>query len=196
VALSAGIALKDEFRPGERFGSDHGEFRPSERLASDHIERVRLPLAALAQDDPHTLDLLRRWEDLRQGGLLPLKTDLDPLALKPFLGRVHIVETTAENPENYFFRLWASDVRFDGGSDYTSLHLRDYPHAPYRKAVMQDYWDAVNSGVPAYHRVFAINDSRLYEYARLILPFSKDGTAVSHLLVHVRNLRRPALVAT
>jgi hypothetical protein len=59
-----------------------------EREASEDFERIRLPLSAMAQSDPLMVELLHYWQSRRQGDLLPAKGDIDPISLKPFLGRL------------------------------------------------------------------------------------------------------------
>ncbi|HLI10838.1 MAG TPA: PAS domain-containing protein [Alphaproteobacteria bacterium] len=160
-----------------------------ERENADVFERVRLPLGDLERFDPQMIPLLRYWESLRRGGLLPAKSDIDPLSLKKFLGRIHFIDTHAAEPEQYCFTLWGSGCHLDGGQDYTRLRIGDYPSAAWRRAVTQDYQDVVKFGVPAYHLVSALHNYQRYEYSRLILPLSENGRQVTQLLVHVH--KRP-----
>jgi hypothetical protein len=165
------------------------EVRATERESDDLFERIRKPLSAIARHDPPMVRLLQYWESRRSNGLLPAKRDIDPLDLKPFLGRLHLVDTRACDAEDYFFTLWGSSCYLDGGNDYTHLRLGDYPWPAWRRAVLQDYRDAVKFGVPAYHLVSAVNNRTPYQYARLILPLGENGRDVTQLLVHVR--KRP-----
>jgi len=156
----------------------------TERHAHDIVERTRFPLSALGTQDRNLSKLYRHWNSLRRDGLLPHRSDIEPARLKQFLGRLHIVDVSSDSPEDYWFRLFGSRVHLDGGRDYTSLHLKDYPHKAFRRAVMQDYFDVVSSGVPSYHRVAALQDSLTYSYSRLILPLT-NGSADNHRLTHL-----------
>lgn len=160
--------------------------RAAERESADLFERTRMPLSTLARRDPMMVALVQYWESRRRGGLLPAKRDIDPLDLKPYLGRLHFVNTKAYDAERYFFTLWGSSCYLDGGEDYTNLRLGDYPWAAWRRGILQDYNDVVKFGVPAYHLVNAVNNHIPYRYSRLILPLSEDGRLVTQLLVHVR----------
>lgn len=162
----------------------------TERHDHDVVERVRFPLAKLEMQDPALWELYQHWNSLRRDGILPNRNDIDPLHLKPYLGRLHMVDTSSESPENYWFRLYGSRIILDGGRDYSKLHLKDYPHEAFRRAVTQDYWDAVSSGVASYHRVAAYQNYLTYTYSRLILPLTNETVAinrVSHLLVYIHS---------
>jgi hypothetical protein len=156
-----------------------------EREDRDFAERVQLPLSRIQPEDAKMADLLAYWRGLRPDGLLPSRKMLDPIEMKRFLGRLHIVDTSAERPESYFFRLWGSALNFDRGKDYGKMFLGDYPRGCWRRAVMQDYADVVKIGVPAYHVVQAQLDFVSYQYARLILPLAEDGRTVNQLIVHI-----------
>jgi hypothetical protein len=164
--------------------------RRIERDNADLFDRVRLPLVKIGRHDPQMLPLLEYWNARRADGLLPKRADISPLDLKKYLGRLHIVDTRASNPDGYRFKLWGSGCYIDGGTDYTNLHVGEYPSSPWRKALAQDYRDVVSFGVAAYHVVSAVHDFSRYEYARLILPLSEDGRVVTGLLVHSH--KRPA----
>jgi len=131
----------------------------------DTFKRVRLPLSDIPDHDPAMVPLLHYWQMRRRNQALPAKREIDPTQLKQFLGRLHIVDTHADDPECYFFALWGSNCYLDGGTD------------------------AHESGVPAYHLVHAINHHGPYECSRLTLPLGERGTHVTHLLLYVR--KRP-----
>jgi len=44
----------------------------------------------------------------------------------------------------------AARSSLDRGKDYGKMFVGDYPRSSWRRAVMQDYADVVQSGVPAY----------------------------------------------
>jgi hypothetical protein len=166
-------------------GSAPAASRLVEREESDVVERIQLPVSRIQAEDSNMAELVAYWRALRPDGLLPSRKLLDPVAMKRFLGRLHIVDTSAPRPEGYFFRLWGSSVSLDRGKDYGKMFVGDYPRSSWRRAVMQDYADVVKMGTPAYHLVNAQLDYVSYQYARLILPLAEDGRTVNQLLVHI-----------
>src|SRR5438552_4076168 len=150
-----------------------------EREESDIVERIQLPVSRIQPEDQNMAELVAYWRSLRPDGLLPARKMLDPVAMKRFLGRLHIVDTSADRPEGYFFRLWGTAVSLDRGKDYGKMFVGDYPRSSWRRAVMQDYADVVKTGTPAYHLVNAQLDFVSYQYARLILPLAEDGRIVN-----------------
>jgi len=156
----------------------------------DVVRALRWPSECISPEDAQFFDVLRYWESLRRGGLLPEPRAIDPIMLKPVLGWVHKVDTSDPDPRNYFFRLWGSNVGLEQYVPFKGMRVSEYPSTPYRDAVMQDYHDVVGSGVPAYQQVLATLRYREYAYGRLILPLAADGRRVTQLLVCVHD--RPA----
>jgi hypothetical protein len=156
----------------------------------DVVRSVRWPSECIAPADAQFLDALQYWESLGQGGLLPEPRAVDPIQLKSLLGWIHKVDTSDLDPNNYYFRLWGSNVGLEQFAPFKGMRISEYPSTPYRDAVMQDYHDVAMSGVPTYQQVLASVRYREYAYGRLILPLAADGRRVTQLLVCVHD--RPA----
>jgi hypothetical protein len=109
-------------------------------------------------------------------------------------GRSHIVDTTADRPDGYFFRLWGSTVSLDRGADYTKQRLGQMPHTTMRDAAIEDYADVVATGVPAYQLVCHVQNFMPYSYSRLILPLASDGRRVDRILVSINERVIPELM--
>jgi hypothetical protein len=118
--------------------------------------------------------------------MLPNRAAFDPIAVMHFCcGRVHIVDTPPSGPNDYRFRLWGHMIDFDGGVDYTERRVAEMPHSAMRLAALEDYADAVASGTPCYQLIYNCEKRSEQTYARLLLPLTADGRAVTHLLVAV-----------
>lgn len=156
----------------------------------DFVRCLRLPHECIADEDASFRMAMTYWTSIRQGGLLPVPRAVDPVMLKPLLGNIHKVDVSDQDPQNYFFRLWGSKITLEQFGPTKGMRVIDYPSPPFREAVLQDYRDAVMSGVPAYQQVYARVNYLPYAYGRLILPLATDGRRVDQLLVCIHE--RPA----
>lgn len=165
------------------------------RDRSDFSSRLCLaPMEVRAEDD-WIGRLLALWEGRRRGALLPARTDFDNVELMAMSrGRSHIVDTTADQPTGYFFRLWGSTVSLDRGADYTKMRLGSMPHTTMRDAALEDYADVVATGVPAYQLVHHLQGFMPYSYARLLLPLATNGRQVDQVLVSINERDIPELL--
>jgi len=159
---------------------------------ADLSRRLCLPPGEIRTQDEWLGKLFARWDGLRAGGMLPKRAAFDPVELMGLSrGRVHIVDTSAGDARGYCFRLWGSEVDFDRGADYTKRCLGEMPHTTMRAAALEDYADAVESGVVSYHLVYSVQEFLPHSYARLILPLTVDGRQVSQLLVCINQRSIP-----
>lgn len=149
-------------------------------------KRHHKPVGEIGSSDAWLGTLHAAWEGQRVGGLLPKRSAFDPLAVMQFSrGRVHILETPSNDPDNYRFRLWAHMIDFDRGADYTECRLGDMPHSAMRLAALEDYADVVASGTASYQLIFNAEKGWEQTYARLLLPVTADGRSITHLLVAI-----------
>jgi hypothetical protein len=165
----------------------------AEQLGDDVFKRVRLGLGDMCPADKRLEEMLRYWSDLRSGGRLPARPQIDHLALKPMMGWIHVVDTTAPSPGRYFYRLWGSSVRLDSGKDHTRMTLGDCPWPLLRDGAMQDYGNVVATGEPTYHLISHTIDYTQHSIARLLLPLASDGRRVDQLLVLINERPLPCL---
>lgn len=153
--------------------------------------RVRVALEKIAPADERLAQMLRYWSGLRTGGRLPARADVDQFMLKPMMGWIHVVDTSAPDPGEYYYRLWGSSVRLDAGKDHTRMTLGMCPWPVMRDALMQDYADVVATGEPAYHLITHTIDYSRHSLARLLLPLAGDGRRVDQLLVLINERPLP-----
>lgn len=77
----------------------------------DRVVRRRLPLwEPEPAKNKVLMDLYRYWESLRPTGLIPSRKDFDVLRLKPVMGMTTIVEVDEQNPSNFRFRLYGTQI--------------------------------------------------------------------------------------
>lgn len=165
------------------------------RERGDFSSRLCLAPGDIRGEDDWIGRLLALWRSNRPGSRLPSRANFDSVDLMAMArGRVHIVDTTADQPAGYFFRLWGSTVTLDRGQNYTKTRLGEMPHTTMRDAAIEDYGDVVATGVPAYQLVYHVQDFIHYSYARLLLPLATDGRRVDQVLVAVNQRDVPELV--
>jgi hypothetical protein len=163
------------------------------RQGHDSYKRVRLGPDAMCDADKRLGEALRYWNSLRSGRRLPSRSQIDLSMLKPMLGWIHVVDTRAASPGEYYYRLWGSRVGLDRGTDHTLMPLGACPWPILRDAIMQDYGDAVATGEPTYHLISHTIDYARHSIARLLLPLATDGRHVDQLFVLVNERRLPCL---
>jgi hypothetical protein len=163
------------------------------RQGDDSYKRVRLGTDAMCQADKRLGEALRYWNSLRSGRRLPSRNQIDLPMLRSLMGWIHVVDTGATSPGEYYYRLWGSKVRLDKGRDHTRMSLGACPWPILRDAIMQDYSDVVATGEPAYHLISHIIDNARHSIARLLLPLASDGRRVDQLFVLINERRLPCL---
>lgn len=166
------------------------------RQGRDSYKRVRLAPDSMCEGDQRLGEALRYWNSLRRGRRLPARREIDLSMLKAMMGWIHVVDTRAPSPGEYYYRLWGSRVGLDRGTDHTLMPLGACPWPILRDAIMQDYADAVATGEPIYHLINHTIDYAQHSIARLLLPLAGDGRHVDQLFVLVNERRLPCLEDT
>ena len=150
--------------------------------AGDKVYRRRISLSEPGEARNDILvSIYRYWESLRHEGLPPNRSVFDIQQLRPVMGMTCVVDVTAENPDDYFVRLFGSEIPL--GTDMSKHRLGDYPSQPYREMLVEDYKTARDLGRALYHEIAARIDYKRHSYARLILPFADDDGRVNQLIV-------------
>jgi hypothetical protein len=148
----------------------------------DRVFRERL---SLWEDQPVKncvlMEVYRYWESLRPEGLLPRRAAFDLQRLRGVMGMTTLVDVSADNPEDFRFRLVGTMVPIE--ETLSGRRLGDCGPPEYREALCEDYRSVKALGVPAYHRVQAMLNYLKHSYSRLVLPFADDQRTVSELFV-------------
>jgi hypothetical protein len=154
---------------------------------ADWIERKTLDPEMLAATTPLG-QLYRYWLHQQEvSGGLPPRRAIDPEVLFDcdLLGYAHVVDVSADDPHDFYFRLYGSNVTFESSKNYTGTRVGDHPVEPYREAAAKDYLTVKMSGWPRLQRIRASLDFSRRSYQRLILPFSGQDGKTDRLLIAV-----------
>lgn len=140
---------------------------------------------SVAEMDEPLARVLANWRDLRGESKVPpaRRTLIPEDHLRPVLGLAHIIDCSSDDPMNYSFRLFGSKVSLFGGQEFTRLRLADTPDPEFAQQSASDYFNAVNKGCPAFHKIKARIDTRTRTYTRLLLPLANDLRQTTQLLV-------------
>jgi hypothetical protein len=163
-----------------------------EKAGRDGFVRRRLPLWEDQQDRHADLMLIyRHWEQLRPTGLLPKRNEFDLNKLKPVMAATSLIDVAGDEPADYTIRLLGREIH--PAMSLPRQRLGDLPSPGFRDMLMRDYYACKSSGVPMYHDIVARIDYLTWSYARLILPFARDGRNVDELMVCSVALEFPEL---
>ncbi|HJU19588.1 MAG TPA: hypothetical protein VJ770_24305 [Stellaceae bacterium] len=192
----AGRGRGKSARAGAKGGRVASLWRPDglaiRQQAGNFSQRLFVPLDEISPQDAWLAQLLGIWRDARSGWRLPANESLDPLeVLNIARGRAHIVDTRETDPAAYRFRLWGTVNSY--GSGHANRTLAQMPTGLMRENAIEDYWEAVTTGVPAYQLVYNVENDLPYSYARLLLPLAADGRRVDQLLVLINERALPEL---
>jgi hypothetical protein len=148
----------------------------------NYVERRGLKLGTLpARGDPLG-SLYQYWCDLRAAGAC-LFSNIDTVQLTRagIIGKLHIVDVSSGDPEDFRFELFGYDVPI---GRYESP--RAHPITMWADSLMRDYNTVRLTAAPRLHRMRCQLGDTSHHYTRLILPFLDKRTRVARLLVAIR----------
>lgn len=147
------------------------------------------PALLLALDPyPSMARLLELWIHKAGCRRLPARADFDALALRDWLGYLHLLEVITEG--RYRYRVFGSIIGRLFDRDLQNREVGELPE-PERSEALLDYGHVVRSRAPHFiereRRGLGRRDilPRLQLIGKLCLPLSEDGTAVSQILVGI-----------
>lgn len=145
-------------------------------------------LVASLEPYPLLARLLELWKERASCRRMPARPDLDTVALRDWLGHLHLVEVVTEG--RYRYRVYGSRIGALFGRDLQNREVGDLPE-PERSAALLAYGTVVRSCAPFFveHARMILDDHdgvrRPGQIGKLCLPLSDDGTAVSQILAGI-----------
>ena len=138
----------------------------------DDIEKV---------DEPALAQIIQYWYSIRRGAL-PSPCAVDPLDLKPHLGRLSIVET-APQLEGFRFRLFGVHLASEFQQERTGLCFGELREIEHWETVFGPYQYVRDAARIHYQPRRTVSGLRSHRgYARVLLPLSSDGAKVDRIL--------------
>jgi hypothetical protein len=138
--------------------------------ADFHIADRQLALEHLAP----SFELLRAyWTRKRADRPMPARADIDPLELRPVLGRIGLIQVEMPGPR-FTIRVWGTSLGYrpHGPRDHQDV-LAVRPRR-YAEMAIRHYAEVCARGEPMLHEIeLSFRDMR-YRYQRLALPLASD----------------------
>jgi hypothetical protein len=156
----------------------------------DWVVRTLLPMEQLAEEPGSKLARLAAlWTEAQatRGGI-PDRKFVDPItfARLRLVGSVHIIDVSADDPQDYRIKVHGTIVTQLRQADLTGTRLGDMPNRLHAKGLAVDYLTTKLAGVPRYQRIEASYNFSVRDYRRLILPVASAGT-IDTLVVAVQS---------
>jgi hypothetical protein len=131
--------------------------------------------------------LFAYWRQIRGQRPVPLRRDFDPLDIPYMLGRVMLIELRQEPGRHYFIRVHGTLIAWRLGYELTGKPLDRLP-APYRGIMAVRFDAAIESGMPHHTTMDLSDETRALRCETLVLPLSRDGSAIDMLLAGIHFL--------
>jgi len=146
-----------------------------------------LPTASLAE-------VMAFYRRIAGSEAMPRRADLSPGDLpRAALPFVFLAETPDGTVDSLQYRLVGTGLTEKMGRDTTGMRLCDAYLGPDWAQLRPQYQYVLTAGRPLLARAdFIGTDDRVYHYARLLMPLSDDGVAVSYCLGYVEFAEGPA----
>src|SRR5215469_7197541 len=106
-----------------------GELRDAFALQGARGPDIHWQPGAELLSPPQLRFLLAYWETLRAGRAMPLVAEIDPLAMKPALGYILLVDPEPDG--DFRYRLYGSRIAAISGFDLTGKRVSDHPASVY-----------------------------------------------------------------
>jgi hypothetical protein len=122
------------------------------------------------------------WEELRADRAMPLVAEIDPLAMKPALGYIMLVDPEADG--DFRYRLYGSRIAAISGFDLTGKRLSEHPASVYLTEFTLALYGAVRRrALPVFTMHGPNATQHTAAWHRIVLPLADAVGAVARLLV-------------
>lgn len=122
------------------------------------------------------------WASKRRDGRLPARADFDIDELKPFLGRVAILDVV-DGGRDFRFRLYGTTILDQYKREMTGKLASEF-RPDFVRPIMKGYKAAYDTKRPHVDRIDIDAPDMHYVWDRIVLPLAGDGETVDMLLVH------------
>jgi hypothetical protein len=149
---------------------------------------LREPHVATFDEAGRLHALEQHWQSRAVGGALPGKDIVDPLALRPWLGQLLLVDVL-NSGRDFAYRLYGTNVAETFGEDMTGRSPQGFP--PHHVQIIVEPYRAVASdGRPRRTaHIMTIRDRKFAAWERIILPIAGTDAKVAQLLVALHRVR-------
>ena len=125
--------------------------------------------------------LFAYWNRKRGDASMPPRSAFDPAELRSNVGRMHLL--SVEGPDLFRYRVYGSRVTNPDAADMTGRTTQEYRDQAFGALVTRHLGECVRDRAAVCYDIKARLDGAPYEYVRIALPLTENGTEVSHILV-------------
>lgn len=138
------------------------------------------------------------WDRKRAGCRMPPWHKFDAVEMKPWLGRLNVVDVERRGCADAFrYRIFGTEIAEILGRELTGRYVGD-GDAGAGALMLEGYREVVARRAPILRRQDPVDGTRMLQHVRLMLPISEDGRQVNKVLVGIHPLwrrRYPAFLA-
>jgi hypothetical protein len=125
------------------------------------------------------------WTTLAAGRPMPFTSDIDPLAMKPALGYIMLLDVI-DGGRDFRYRLYGSRIAAVSGFDVTGRLVSEHPASSYMvQLTMAIYRAVVLRGEPVCTEHGPPATLHTAAWHRLVLPLADQSGAIARLLVGI-----------
>lgn len=146
---------------------------------SIQVDAIELDVAACPYGD--LVEIHGYWTAKRGDRFAPRRADIDPVDLVGFLPRIMLADVRTD-PLEFRYRLSGTGIGNVHGQEVTGRSPRDLAPPAFGDLIHGHYCAAVARRAPMIHLIMLDGRDSTRSYARLILPLSEDGSAVTMLM--------------
>lgn len=131
-------------------------------------------------------ELYNLWNAKRGSRHMPSRTDFAPADLRPWLGDMHLLEVI-DGGRDYLYLVYGTSIGRHHDVEMTRRHVSDWPD-DMRARAMRTYSKVTRELCPYLVRQNEAPSGRVRSNHRLLLPLSRDGKTVDHILTHLHQI--------
>jgi hypothetical protein len=132
---------------------------------------------------PEQSELFQLWLSKRGTRAMPEKRDFTAPDLRPWLGDIHLIEVIDQG-KDFRYLIFGTDIARYYDVEMTRRFVSEWPEAM-RELAFATYRRVVRDNCAYLVRQNEVAHDRVFSNHRLVLPLSKDGAAVDHILTHL-----------
>lgn len=138
---------------------------------------------------PEQRELYKLWSRKRGDRRMPERADLTATELRPWLGNLHLIEVI-DAGRDFKYLVYGTEIARHYDVEMTGRLASQWP-TTMRNAAYETYTRVIRDRCPYLVSQNEWALERLIANHRIVLPFSRDGEAVDHILTYVRMLKTP-----
>jgi hypothetical protein len=128
-------------------------------------------------------DLYGLWTAKRGVRRMPDRADFSLTDLRHWLGDIHLLEVI-DDGRDFRYLVYGTDIGRHHGFEMTRKLVSDWPD-DMRQRAMRTYMQVTQDACPYLVRQNELAQGRLHSNHRLVLPLSRSGATVDHILTHL-----------